>query len=51
MKTRTDYSLRLDTLLGWVGLLLIGIIGWTCDRFASRSEWGKPALNHAARRT
>ena len=51
MKTRTYYSLRLDTLLGWVGLLLIGIIGWTCDRFASRSEWGKPALNHAARRT
>ena len=51
MATQTQNSMHLDTLLGWVGLLLVGIIGWTCDRFASRSEWGKPALNHAARRT
>jgi hypothetical protein len=43
--------MRLDTFLGWVGLLLIGIIGWTCDRLANRSAWKKPALDHAIRRT
>jgi hypothetical protein len=29
-------SVRLDRLLGYLGLFLIGLIGWVCDRVAVR---------------
>jgi hypothetical protein len=53
VKARTGNLTRLDTFLGWVGLLLIGIIGWTLDRFGGRAdvEWGRRTLSHTARRT
>jgi hypothetical protein len=48
VKTPTHHSNRLDTLLGWLGLLLIGIIGWTCDRFGDHPELGSHSIHGMA---
>ena len=36
---------RLDAFLGFVGLLLIGIIGWTADRFSRRPDFDTTPLD------
>ena len=36
----------IDRALGYLGLFLIGLIGWVCDRAAVRREGGRAAALH-----
>jgi len=36
---------RIDRLLGYLGLFLIGLIGWVCDRLPAHSAPGSRQRN------
>ena len=41
MKTRDEY---IDRMLGYLGLFIIGALGWTADRLGNlRAAWLEPA--------
>jgi hypothetical protein len=41
---------RIDRLLGYLGLFLIGLIGWTCDRLADVRAAARPLRAHSRHR-
>ena len=38
MTSNTNPSPAIERALGWLGLLLIGCIGWACDRLARQPQ-------------
>jgi hypothetical protein len=46
MKTRDEH---IDRMLGYLGLFIIGLLGWTCDRLRNlHAAWRGPALRPKA---
>jgi hypothetical protein len=43
MGMKSRFARAIDLCTGYLGLFLIGLIGWYCDRFGSSKAHGRPA--------